>query len=93
MTWRVWLDWMPPIETSVSQPVSIASAARYSSLRTLLPPNAMPELQSSRLAQISTWPPSASDSRGSGWIGDGPNSSFSRRKSASDVAGAVMSGL
>ena len=33
-------DWIPPIETSVSQPWAKASATRYSSLRTLLPPNA-----------------------------------------------------
>src|SRR5215207_998033 len=59
VTARVWFDWVPPMETSVSQPRAIASAARYSSLRTLLPPKAMPELQSSRLAQISTSPPSA----------------------------------
>ena len=31
VTWRVWFDWMPPIDTSVSQPWSIASATRYSS--------------------------------------------------------------
>ena len=74
VTARVWFDWMPPIDTSVSQPCASASATRYSSLRTLLPPNAMPELQSSRLAQISTCPPSASESRGSGWIGEGPKS-------------------
>src|SRR4051794_29075763 len=73
---------MPPIETSVSQPVASASAARYSSLRTLLPPNAMPLLQSSRLAQISTLPPSAAERRGSRWTGDGPNSSDTRGKSA-----------
>ncbi len=45
-------------------PGSSASAARYSSLRTLLPPKAMPLLQSSRLAQISTLPPSAALKRG-----------------------------
>ena len=78
VTCRVWFDWMPPIDTSVSQPCASASAARYSSLRTLLPPNAMPELQSSRLAQISTLPPSAADRRGSGWIGEGPNSRGTR---------------
>ena len=33
-------------------PCASASATRYSSLRVLLPPNARPELQSSRLAQI-----------------------------------------
>ena len=42
VTARVWLDWMPPIDTSVSQPWASASATRYSSLRTLLPPKAMP---------------------------------------------------
>ena len=38
----------------MSQPWARASAARYSSLRVLLPPKARPELTSSRLAQIST---------------------------------------
>ena len=37
-TWRVWLDWWPPIETSVSAPWASASGTRYSSLRVLLPP-------------------------------------------------------
>ena len=55
-------------------PVAIASAARYSSLRTLLPPKAMPLLQSSRLAQISTLPPSAAERRGSGWTATGRRS-------------------
>ena len=36
----------------VSAPWASASGTRYSSLRVLLPPNASPELQSSRLAQI-----------------------------------------
>ena len=49
-TCRVWLDCTPPIVTSVSAPDAIASGTMYSSLRTLLPPNARPELQSSRLA-------------------------------------------
>ena len=57
VTWRVWLDCTPPIDTNVSQPWASASGIRYSSLRVLLPPKAMPELQSSRLAQISTAPP------------------------------------
>ena len=39
-TWRVWFDWTPPIDTSVSQPCASASATRYSSLRVLFPPNA-----------------------------------------------------
>ena len=60
------------MDTSVSQPWASASGIRYSSLRTLLPPKAMPELQSSRLAQISTWPPRWALSRGKGWIGEGP---------------------
>ena len=51
-TWRVWFDWTPPIETSVSQPCASASATRYSSLRVLLPPKARPEFTSSRFAQI-----------------------------------------
>ena len=41
-TWRVWLDCTPPMDTRVSQPVASASAMRYSSLRVLLPPKAMP---------------------------------------------------
>ena len=49
-TMRVWLDCTPPIETSVSALEAIASGTMYSSLRSLLPPNARPELQSSRLA-------------------------------------------
>ena len=44
-TWRVWFDWTPPIETSVSQPWASASATRYSSLRALLPPKARPEVR------------------------------------------------
>ena len=51
-TWRVWLDWTPPIETRCVAPWASASGTRYSSLRVLLPPKARPELQSSRLAQI-----------------------------------------
>ncbi len=53
-TMRVWFDWTPPIETSVSAPDAIASGTMYSSLRSLLPPKARPELQSSRLAKSST---------------------------------------
>ncbi len=49
-TWRVWFDWTPPIVTSVSALDARASGMMYSSLRILLPPNARPELQSSRLA-------------------------------------------
>src|SRR6476660_2791754 len=51
-TWRVWFDWTPPIETNVSAPFASASGTRYSSLRTLFPPKASPELQSSRLVQM-----------------------------------------
>ena len=71
-TWRVWLDWTPPMETSVSQPCAIASATRYSSFRTLLPPKASPLLQSSRFAQIRA-PPRCAVSRSRGCTGDGPN--------------------
>ena len=49
-TWRVWFDWTPPMVTSVSALDARASGMMYSSLRILLPPNARPELQSSRLA-------------------------------------------
>ncbi len=49
-TRRVWFDCTPPIETSVSAPLLMASGTMYSSLRSLLPPKARPELQSSRLA-------------------------------------------
>ena len=49
-TMRVWLDWTPPMETSVSAPEAIASGTIYSSFRSLLPPKARPELQSSRFA-------------------------------------------
>jgi hypothetical protein len=51
------LDCTPPIDTRVSAPCARASGTRYSSLRTLFPPNASPELQSSRLAQLCA-PPS-----------------------------------
>ena len=49
-TMRVWLDCTPPIDTSVSAFEAMASGTMYSSLRSLLPPIARPELQSSRLA-------------------------------------------
>ncbi len=73
-TWRVWFDWTPPIETSVSAPWASASASRYSSLRTLFPPNARPELQSSRFAQTVA-PPRCLVRRSRRWIGDGPKRS------------------
>jgi len=38
VTARVWLLCTPPTETRVSQPFEMASATRYSSLRTLFPP-------------------------------------------------------
>ena len=50
-TIRVWFDCTPPIETNVSALLASASGMMYSSLRSLLPPNASPELQSSRLAK------------------------------------------
>ena len=49
-TMRVWLDCTPPMDTNVSAPDAMASGTMYSSLRSLLPPMAKPELQSSRLA-------------------------------------------
>ena len=49
-TWRVWFDWMPPMVTRVSAPEAMASGTMYSSFRSLLPPKASPELQSSRFA-------------------------------------------
>ena len=55
-TCRVWLDCTPPIDTRVSAPSASASGTRYSSLRVLFPPNASPELQSSRFAQIAAPP-------------------------------------
>src|SRR5919206_2147606 len=73
-TCRVWLLCTPPIETSVSQPFARASATRYSSLRVLLPPKAMPEFTSSRLAQTAA-PPRCRVRRSRGCTGDGPNSS------------------
>src|ERR687896_496455 len=87
-TWRVWLLWTPPIETSVSQPFASASATRYSSLRVLLPPKAMPELQSSRLAQTAA-PPRRSVSRSSRCTGEGPNSSGYRGKSDRAIGGLL----
>src|ERR1019366_1746277 len=80
-TCRVWLDWTPPIETSVSQPCATASATRYSSFLVLLPPNANPLLQSSRLAHTSA-PPSALVSRSRGCTGEGPKSSCWRADAA-----------
>ena len=89
VTCRVWFDWMPPIDTSVSQPWARASATRYSSFRTLFPPKAMPELQSSRLAQISTFPPMASLRRRSGCVGEGPKRRGMRGKSSRLILGPV----
>src|SRR6202042_3758265 len=83
-TCLVGLDSTPPIDTSVSAPSASASGTRYSSLRTLLPPNASPELQSSRLAQICA-PPRCAVSRSSGCTGLGPNISGYRGKSLSDT--------
>src|SRR4051812_33547634 len=76
-TWRVWFDWTPPIETSVSQPWARASAARNSSFRVLLPPNASPLETSSRFAQTVA-PPSSSVSRSSRCTGEGPKSRSTR---------------
>ena len=73
------------METSVSQPVASACAARYSSFRTLLPPYASPELQSSRFAQISTSPPRCSLSLSRRWIGDGPNSNGTRSNASMPI--------
>ena len=70
-TCRVWLDWYPPMLTSVSAPVAMASGTRYSSLRVLLPPKARPELQSSRFAQMVA-PPRCAVRRSSWWTGLGP---------------------
>src|SRR4051812_24778230 len=81
-TWRVWFDCTPPIETSVSQPLTSASATRYSSLRVLLPPNARPLLQSSRLAQ-SCAPPRCALRRSRRCTGDGPKVSGWRAKASS----------
>ena len=74
-TWRVWLDWKPPMETSVSAPLASTSGTMYSSLRTLLPPKARPLLTSSRLAHTWAPPPFAarwSESRFRWWTGEGP---------------------
>src|SRR5687767_14294838 len=84
-TCRVWLDWTPPIETSVSQPWASASATRYSSLRVLLPPYARPLLQSSRLAQISA-PPRWAVRRSSRCTGEGPKSSGWRSNASRFIA-------
>lgn len=64
-TIRVWSGCKPPMVTSVSAPDAIASGIMFSSLRSLLPPNAIPEVQSSRLAKISTLPPRGLPSRSS----------------------------
>ncbi|SHT03523.1 Uncharacterised protein [Mycobacteroides abscessus subsp. abscessus] len=59
------------MDTKVSAPLARMSGTMYSSLRTLLPPKASPELQSSRLAQICA-PPRWLLSRCRGWTGLGP---------------------
>ena len=48
----VWFDWMPPVVTTQSAPVALASARRNSSFRILLPLSSSP-VWSSRL--IHTW--------------------------------------
>src|SRR4051812_7880672 len=70
------------METSVSHPWASASATRYSSFRVLLPPKAMPEFTSSRLAHTSA-PPRWAVNRSRRCTGDGPNSSGWREKSLS----------
>src|SRR5262249_25673799 len=91
-TWRVWLDWTPPMDTSVSHPCATASATRYSSLRTLLPPKASPLLQSSRFAQIRA-PPRCALSRSKGCTGDGPNRSGYRANESRFIVTPADSGL
>src|SRR3954451_12441606 len=85
-TCRVWLLCTPPIETRVSRPWASASATRYSSWRVLLPPNAIPEFTSPRLAQARE-PPRCAVSRSSRCTGDGPNSSGWRGKSDRLIGG------
>src|SRR6266508_3519578 len=85
-TWRVWFDWTPPIETSVSHPCASASATTYSSLRVLLPPKARPEFMSSRFAQTAA-PPRCLESRSSRWTGEGPKVSGYRANDSSDTDG------
>src|SRR4051794_18649423 len=70
------------MDTSVSHPLASASATRYSSLRVLLPPNARPLLQSSRLAQ-SRAPPRCALRRSRRWTGEGPKVSGWRAKASS----------
>src|SRR3954449_9369237 len=90
-TCRVWLLCTPPIDTRVSQPWASASATRYSSLRVLLPPKAMPEFTSSRLAHTAA-PPRCSVSRSSRCTGDGPNSSGERGWSDRAIGGLLQFG-
>src|SRR5687768_15790050 len=89
-TCRVWLDWTPPMDTSVSAPLASASGTMYSSLRTLLPPYARPLLTSSRLAHTSA-PPRCWVSRASRWTGLGPNVSGWRGNSCSFI-GPLLAG-
>ena len=42
-TIRVWFDWTPPIDTSVSAFEAMASGTIYSSFRSLFPPYANPD--------------------------------------------------
>ncbi len=65
---RQWFDWIPPHVMTFVFFVSIASARRSSSFRTLLPESSKP-VRSSRLTWISR--PSRADARRSGSIGVG----------------------
>ena len=81
---------LPRCSPGVSAPCARASGTRYSSLRVLLPPNARPLLQSSRLAQTRA-PPRCALSRSSGWTGLGPNSRGWRSKRSRDIGDIVNS--
>src|SRR5262249_17112468 len=91
-TWRVWLDWTPPIDTRVSHFCAMASATRYSSLRTLLPPKASPLLQSSRFSQLRA-PPRCELSRSRGCTGDAPNRRGYRANESRFIVTPADSGL
>ena len=71
-TCRVWLDWTPPMVTSVSAPWARVSGTRYSSLRILLPPNARPLLTVLALGP-DLGAAEVLRQSASGWTGLGPN--------------------
>src|SRR5438093_4478237 len=90
---RTWLLWRPPPVTSVSQPWAMASAQRYSSLRTLLPPPASPVASSRFTHSAPSAIPRRAPSRGIGSSGVGRCASAIRRSSGDGVAAGTAATL